>query len=116
MLELGFNSAVQTSTGQSPYEMMYGMAPRLPIDVALAGLAPRNPAAIDRARRMREVVAFARCNMHNAHAMQTSNAKRGTASHAVGVAVLLSTDGLQLRGFSNKLTSRFIEPSSSPPW
>ena len=41
MLELGFNSAVQASTGRSPFEMLYGMQPRLPIDVALAAVARR---------------------------------------------------------------------------
>src|SRR5690242_3737681 len=36
MLELGFNSAVQASTQRSPFELLYGVKPRLPIDVALA--------------------------------------------------------------------------------
>ena len=45
MLELGFNSAVQSSTQKSPYELLYGMTPRLPIDVAMSSLAPKNPAA-----------------------------------------------------------------------
>ena len=40
MLELGFNSAVQASTQHTPYELLYGRAPRLPIDTAIAPFAP----------------------------------------------------------------------------
>jgi Chromo (CHRromatin Organisation MOdifier) domain len=112
MLEFGFNSAVQASTKASPFELLYGYQPRLPIDVALDGIAPRNPAAIDRAERMRHAIAFARDHLLNAQQRQAHHADRHrrTASFAVGDAVLLSTDGLQLREFTNKLCSRFIGP------
>jgi len=60
MLELGFNSAVQAFTQRSPYELLYGVKPRLPIDVALARVAPRVPAAIDRAQRMQDALCFVR--------------------------------------------------------
>ena len=52
MLELGFNSTVQASIQRSPLELLVGTKPRLPIDVALAPIAPKNPAALDRATRM----------------------------------------------------------------
>ena len=110
MLELAFNSAVQASTQQSPFEMLYGMKARLPIDVALSSLAPRNPAAIDRASRMRDAIAFARTHLESSQARQIKNASRRVAAHAVGDLVLLSTEGLTLRGYSNKLSSRFIGP------
>ena len=110
MLELGFNSAVQSSTQRSPFELLYGMAPRLPIDVALAPLTPVNPAAIDRAARMRDALTVARRHLLAAQAHQSRNASRRTASFAVGDLVLLSTDGIALRGTDNKLTSRFVGP------
>ena len=110
MLELGFNSAVQSSTQQSPFELMYGMAPRLPIDVAMSSLSPRNPAAIDRAARMRDALQVARGHLLTAQARQVHNASRRAATFAVGDAVLLSTDGIALRGMDNKLTSRFVGP------
>jgi transposase InsO family protein len=112
MLELGFNSAVQASTQRSPFELLYGTKPRLPIDVALAPFAPRNPAAIDRAERMQTALRFARQQLLTAQERQTRNADRHrrSASFAVGDAVLLSTGGLQLRNFSNKLCSRFVGP------
>ena len=110
MLELGFNSAVQASTQRSPFELLYGMQPRLPIDVALSGLAPRNPAAIDRAARMSGALSAARTQLARAQEQQTRNAGRRPAAFAVGDSVLLSTEGLILRGFGNKLASRFVGP------
>ena len=110
MIELGFNSAVQSSTGSSPYQLLYGMTPRLPIDVALSSLAPRNPAAIDRVTRMRDAMTVARRHLLDAQQRQSRNASRRSAAHAVGDRVLLSTEGLTLRGFDNKLTSRYVGP------
>jgi transposase InsO family protein len=112
MLELGFNSSVQASTQRSPFELLYGTAPRLPLDVALDPIAPRVPAATDRATRMREALEFARLRLAEAQQRQAANADRHrrVASFAVGDRVLLSTEGLNLRNFSNKLCSRFIGP------
>ena len=112
MLELGFNSSVQASTQQSPFELLYGVKPRLPIDVALAPLAPRNPAAISRADNMRKALEFGRTHLLQAQERQVQNADRHRRADAfaVGDRVLLSTEGLQLRNFGNKLCSRFIGP------
>jgi len=112
MLELGFNSAVQASTQLSPYEMLYGCKPRLPIDVALSSLAPRNPAAISRAERMQAAVRFGRDRLLSAQERQARNANRHRrdAAFAVGDSVLLSTEGLTLRNFTNKLCARFVGP------
>ena len=109
LLELGFNSAVQASTQRTPFEMLYGMQPRLPIDVALAS-APRNPAAVDRATRMRAAVEYAREHLLTAQERQIRNASRRPASLSVGDLVLLSTDGLTLRDFGNKLCARYVGP------
>ena len=112
MVELGFNSTVQSSTQSSPFELLYGVKPRLPIDVALAPIAPKNPAAIDRAQRMQAALRFARSHLIDAQQRQVKNADRHRrhAAFAVGDAALLSTGGLQLRNGSNKLCSRFIGP------
>jgi hypothetical protein len=110
MLELGFNCAVQTSTQTSPYELLYGMKPRLPIDAALSTLAPRNPAAIDRIARMRKAMQCAREHLTRAQTHQTRNARRRIAALAINDMVLLSTDGLLMRGFGNKLCSRYVGP------
>ena len=112
MLELGFNSAVQASTKKSPHELVYGIPPRLPIDVALDTLTPRVPAAVDRATRMKEAFEFGRSQLIVAQERQARNADRHRRELklAVGDQVLLSTEGLQLRNFTDKLCSRFIGP------
>jgi hypothetical protein len=112
MLELGFNSAQQASTKCSPHELVYGVAPRLPIDVALDTLTPRVPAAVDRAARMKQAFDYARGRLDDAQQHQARNADRHRRELklAVGDQVLLTTDGLQLRGFGNKLCSRFVGP------
>ena len=112
MLELSFNSAVQASTQRSPFELLHGVKARLPVDVALAPIAPRNPAAIDRAERMQTALRFVREQLLSSQERQSLNANRHRRplSFAVGDAVLLSTEGLQLRSGSNKLCSRFVGP------
>ena len=112
MLELGFNSAEQASTKHSPFEMIYGMRPRLPIDVALADFEPKNPAAIDRAARMFQAVEAGRSYLLTAQDRQARNADRHRRplTFKVGDAVLLSTEGLQLKRGTNKLCSRYIGP------
>jgi hypothetical protein len=112
MLELGFNSSVQASTQHSPHGLLYGTEPRLPIDVALDGLVPRVPAAMDRATRMKEALDHARGQLAKAQEHQKKNADRHRRelTLAVGDQVLLSTEGLQLRNFDNKLCSRYVGP------
>jgi transposase InsO family protein len=112
MLELGFNTAVQASTQRSPYELLYGQQPRTPLDVALDPLLPRVPAAKERADRLREGFEFARGKLVQAQQRQARNADRHRrlVQLAVGDKVLLSTDGLQLRGQNNKLCSPFVGP------
>jgi hypothetical protein len=110
MFELAANSAVQASTGHTPFELLYGTDVRLPIDAALAPLAPKTPAAIDRAERMQKALASAREKLLSAQERQAKNARRRPASLAVGDSVLLSTEGLQLRGMDNKLCARYIGP------
>jgi hypothetical protein len=112
MLELGFNSATQASTQRSAHELMYGQQPRLPVDAELGDLVPRVPAAADRATRMKEALTFARGKLIRAQAHQARNADplRRPLPLKVGDRVLLSTSGLQLRNFTNKLCSRFVGP------
>ena len=112
MLELGFNCTVQTSTQRSPYELLYGVVPRLPIDVALTPVTSNNPAAVDRAARMSKALQFARQQLQDAQQRQKDNADRHRRDDefAVGDQVLLSVDGLRLHGHDNKLCSKYIGP------
>jgi transposase InsO family protein len=111
MIELGINSNVQASTQRSPHDMVYGMKPRLPVDVALATIAPRNPAALDRATRIQEAVQFGRDCLLEAQQRQIKNASRRTVpTFAIGDPVMLTTEGLTLVNFNNKLCSQFMGP------
>ena len=111
MYELGCNTTVQASTQMSPFEMLYGMKPRLPIDVAIDAVAPRNPAAIDRASRIQQAVRAGLGNLAEAQQRQVRNAsRRDVPTLAVGDMVLLTVDGLTLRHFNNKLCARYIGP------
>ena len=112
MLELGFNATTQSSTQMSPFELMYGRKPRLPVDVALAPIAPKNPAAIDRAEKMQTALRFVKEHLGVAQERQRRNADRHRrdASFKVGDSVLLSTEGLELRSGTNKLCSRYVGP------
>ena len=114
MIELGFNATVQASTQRSPFELLHGTPPRLPIDVALSALQSHNPAAVSRAERMQTALRFAREHLLSAQDRQSAAANRHRRDDAfrVGDQVLLSTEGLQLRNFTNKLCSRFVGPFS----
>jgi hypothetical protein len=70
------------------------------------------PAAVDRAARMKEAFDFGRGQLVVAQERQARYADRHRRELklAVGDQVLLTTEGLQLRNFTNKLCSRFIGP------
>lgn len=113
MLELGFNSTKQASTQTTPYEMLLGYRPRLPVDVALEDLrASPVPAASSRVERMQQALDTARGHLVQAQERQAANANRHrrAASFAVGDEVLLTTEGLRLKDFANKLCARFLGP------
>jgi transposase InsO family protein len=113
-VELGFNSKKQASTGSTPFMLVYGNEARVPIDCALDEMrpAPTVPAAADRAARMKEALDFARSNAERAQEKQKrlADRHRRLVQLKEGDRVLLSTDGLQLRAGTHKLTARYIGP------
>ena len=112
-LELACNSKVQASTGAAPFTLVYGTEARLPIDCMLDGARPATlPAVNERARRMRLALDQARSRAEQAQAKQKRQADRHRRLLLLrdGDQVLLSTDGLQLRSGTHKLTGRYIGP------
>jgi hypothetical protein len=112
-LELAANSQVQASTGAAPFTLVYGMEARLPIDCVLDDVRPASvPAAGARAERMRLAMDLARTQVERAQARQKrlADRHRRLMQLSEGDMVLLSTEGLQLRSGTHKLTARYFGP------
>ena len=112
-IELALNSKPQASTGAAPFTLVYGTDARLPIDCALDGVRPATvPAAGDRAQRMKKALDLARSKAELAQARQKrlADRHRRLLQLTAGDQVLLSTENLQLRSGTHKLTGRYIGP------
>jgi hypothetical protein len=116
-LELAFNSKVQASTGTSPFYLVYGVEARLPIDCMLdeakaARTGTTLPAVGGRVERMKKALAaaFDRTELAQARQKRAADQKRRLLELKVGDQVLLSTEGLQMRSGTHKLTARYIGP------
>lgn len=112
-LELAMNSKQQASTGAAPFTLVYGTEARLPIDCAMDNERPATmPAVEQRAQRMRAALDHARNRAELAQAKQKRNADRHRRLLQLkeGDRVLLSTENLQMRSGTHKLTGRFIGP------
>jgi hypothetical protein len=112
-LELAFNSKQQASTGAAPFTLVYGSDARLPIDCVLDEARPATlPAVGQRAERMKAALDHARSNAERAQAKQKrlADRHRRLLQLKAGDLVLLSTENLQLRSGTHKLTGRYIGP------
>jgi hypothetical protein len=112
-LELAFNSKQQASNGAAPFTLVYGTDARLPIDCAIDDARPAAvPAVGQRAERMKQALNYARSKAEQAHAKQKRLADRHRRLLQLrdGDHVLLSTENLQLRSGTHKLTARYIGP------
>ena len=115
--ELAINSAVQASTGRSPFSLVYGREPNMPLDQALGPLRPGAtpcPAATDLMERQRQSWAEAAQAVERAQARQakSADASRRAVRYAVGDQVLLDTSDIKLAGS----VSRKLEPLYAGPF
>jgi transposase InsO family protein len=117
------NHTRSASTGLTPFEVMFGRIPRLPLDIALEPLREgdsangRVPAAHDFAARFAPLWQHARENLQRAQADQKRHADkhRREVHYAVGDLVLLSVRDLKFTSpadlrRSAKFAARFVGP------
>ena len=119
LVELAVNSAVQASTGVSPFKMVYGREATLPLDVVLRTpiTTIANPAVEELWLRMKQLWEESQKAMGAAKSRQKQDAdkKRRALEFTVGDKVLLSTAHIRLKGAkelqrSVKFAAKFIGP------
>ena len=111
-VEMVVNSLPNRSTGYSPFYLMYGHHPVLPIEL-LRGDESTNVETVSKfLTRTQEVWQSARAQMEKAIVTQQNyyNKKHRDVHFAVGDTVLLSTQNLRLKGIPHKLQRKFCGP------
>ena len=111
-VEMVVNSLPNRSTGYSPFFLMYGYHPVLPVEL-LKGDESTNVETVSKfLTRTQEVWRSARAQMEKAVVAQKKyyNQKHRDVQFAVGDTVLLSTQNLRLKGIPHKLQRKFCGP------
>ena len=111
-VEMVMNSLPNRSTGYSPFFLMYGHHPVLPVEL-LKGDESTNMETLSKfLERTQKVWRRAQVQMDKAVAMQQSyyNKKHRDIQFGVGDLVLLSTQNLRLKGIPHKLQRKFCGP------
>jgi hypothetical protein len=121
LAEFSLNSAVNVSTGFSPFRLMYGYEPSSPLQLVVqalqhaAGGVPgvrRVEEAAQMLDRMAAELVQARGSIDKARAQAVvqANKHRREVQYEVGDEVLLSTAHLKLAGASRKFAARWVGP------
>ena len=110
ILELAYNTSVSTSTGSTPYKIVYGREAVTPLD-----LTPTKdiPAVADYLQKFSDLWGATHDNILRAQASQrkSANKRRAPGEFSEGDKVMLSTENIKLAGEeSNKLKPRWIGP------
>ena len=108
-VEMVINSLPNKSMGFSPFYLIYGYHPVLPIEL-FKGDEPTNVETLSKfLERMQEVWHCARMQMEKSVVMQKSyyNKKHQDIHFVVGNLVLLSNQNLRLKGILHKLHWKF---------
>ena len=111
-VEMVINSLPTRSTGYSPFFLMYGYHPALPIEL-LKGDESTNVDTLSKfLERTQEVWCKARVEMEKAVAIQKNyyDKKHKDVHITIGDLVLLSTQNLRFKGIPHKLQRKFCGP------
>jgi hypothetical protein len=115
MVEFVLNSAPHVSTGFSPFELMYGFDPAVPVTLSTAAVDPATkvPAAQDFLQQMAHDLRAAQRSMEQAQARQRQQANKHRRDHVftIGDMVMLSTENLHIfKASGKKVLEKFIGP------
>ena len=111
-VEMVVNSLPNRSTGYSPFFLMYGYHPVLPVELLKGDESTKIETLSKYLERTQEVWLHARAQMEKAVAIQKSyyDKKHRDVQYTVGDLVLLSTQNLRLKGIPHKLQGKFCGP------
>ena len=110
MAEFAINDSVSVTTKFSPFQLMYGMNPRKPINMVNESKAP---AAEEFIKEMISAITRARDNITKAQAAMKAQADKHCRDHTfqIGDKVMLSTKNLNLKStHSRKLSPKWVGP------
>ena len=111
-IEMVVNSLPNRSTGYSPFYLMYGYHPVLPVELLKGDESTKIETLSKYLERTQEVWRHAPAQMEKAVAIQKSyyDKKHWDVQFTVGDLVLLSTQNLRLKGIPHKLQRKFCGP------
>ena len=111
-VEMVVNSLPNRSTGYSPFFLMYGYHPVLPVELLKGDEATNVETMAKFLGRTQEIWRSARAQMEKAIVTQKAyyDKKHRDINFAVGDLVLLNTQNLRLKGIPHKLQRKFCGP------
>ena len=111
-VEMAVNSLPNRSTGYTPFFLMYGYHPVLPVELLKGDEITKVETVSKFLQRTQETWHTARAHMEKAVVTQQNyyNRKHRDVQFSVGDLVLLSTQNLRLKGIPHKLQRKFCGP------